>query len=149
MNHLTPDPIRLDELMASVTSPDRGGIATFLGVVRNHHEGRSVTGIEYLAYPGMAEAECAGILKEAETRWPVTVAVRHRTGVLRIGDTAVAVVAAGSHREEAFAACRWLIEQVKARVPIWKRERYADGSEAWVDPTAPGGIRPVGLAVRP
>ena len=75
---------------------------------------------------------------EAASRWPVAVALRHRLGALEIGDTAVGVAASGAHREEAFAACRYVIEEVKRRVPIWKRERYADGTEEWVDPTRVG-----------
>ena len=78
------------------------------------------------------------IVAEAERKWPVRVAIRHRLGELAIGDTAVVVVAAGGHRDEAFAACRYAIEEIKRRVPIWKLERYADGSTAWVDPTREG-----------
>ena len=84
----------------------------------------------------MAEAECARIVAEAEARWQVAVALQHRIGALEIGDAAVAVaVAASAHRDEAFAACRYVIEEVKRRVPIWKREYYADGTVDWVDPT--------------
>jgi molybdopterin synthase catalytic subunit len=84
----------------------------------------------------MAEAECARIVAEAERRWNVALALRHRVGSLAIGDVAVAVVAASAHRADAFAACRFVIEEVKLRVPIWKREHYADGTVTWVDPTA-------------
>jgi len=89
----------------------------------------------------MAVRVCEAIIQEAESRWPVTVAMQHRTGTVAIGEAAVLIVAAGDHREEAFAACRYVIEETKRRVPIWKRERYVDGSEAWVDPTAPEGVR--------
>ena len=139
MTYLTPDPIRLEALIESVLSPSRGGVATFLGIVRDHHAGRAVVELSYEAYGPMAEAECARIVTEAEARWPVQVAVRHRVGKLVIGDTAVAIAVAGAHRAEAFEACRYVIEELKRRVPIWKRERYHDGSEAWVDPSAPGG----------
>lgn len=115
---------------------------TFTGTVRDEHAGRSVTGLAYSAYDAMAEAECDAVLSEAESRWPVSVALAHRLGALEVGDVAVAVVVAGGHRDEAFEACRWVIDEVKRRVPIWKRERYADGSVAWVDPTAPDGIVP-------
>ena len=84
----------------------------------------------------MVEAECARIVAEAASRWQVAVALRHRIGRLEIGDAAVAVAAASAHRDEAFVACRHVIEELKRRVPIWKREVYADGSEQWVDPTA-------------
>lgn len=136
MTFLTQDPIDLAPLVAAVQSPARGGVATFLGLVRDHHEGRAVRGLDYSAYGPMAEAECSRIVAEAEERWRVAVALRHRVGSLAIGDAAVAVAAASAHREEAFAACRYVIEEVKRRVPIWKREHYADGSVAWVDPTA-------------
>jgi molybdopterin synthase catalytic subunit len=142
MEHLTAHPILLEPLIESVRGPSHGGVASFLGVVRDHHAGRAVVELEYEAYGPMAEAECGRIVAEAEARWPVRVAVRHRTGKLVIGDTAVAIVAAGGHRGEAFDACRYVIEELKHRVPIWKRERYSDGSEAWVDPTAPGGTVP-------
>jgi molybdopterin synthase catalytic subunit len=80
----------------------------------------------------MAEAECARIVTEAESRWQVVVALRHRLGPLSIGDVAVAVVAASAHRDEAFVACRHVIEELKRRVPIWKREVFADGTVEWV-----------------
>jgi len=141
---LTNTPLDLAELMAHVAAPDRGGIAAFVGTVRDHHQGRTVLELEYSAYAAMAEAECGRIVAETERQWPVRVALRHRIGVLAIGDAAVAIVVAGAHRDEAFAACRHLIEEVKRRVPIWKRERYADGAVEWVgagaaaDLTAPG-----------
>jgi molybdopterin synthase catalytic subunit len=133
---VTDQPIDLAPLLAAVQAPDRGGVATFLGLVRNHHGGRAVLRLDYSAYGPMAEAECGRIVAEAETRWRVAVALRHRVGSLAIGDTAVAVVAASSHRDDAFTACRYVIEEVKRRVPVWKREFYADGTVAWVDPTA-------------
>jgi molybdopterin synthase catalytic subunit len=136
MRFLTEQPIDAGALIARVASPERGGIACFFGAVRNHHVGRAVARLDYSAYGAMAEAECARIVAEAAARWPVAVALQHRVGRLEIGDTAVGVAAAGAHRDEAFAACRYVIEEVKRRVPIWKRERYADGTEEWVDPTA-------------
>jgi molybdopterin synthase catalytic subunit len=132
------------DLLAEVSGPGRGGIALFFGTVRDHHQGRRVRGIEYTAYEEMAEPVCRSIIGEAEERWAVRVTLRHRLGELMVGDIAVGVAAAGAHREEAFAACRYVIEEVKRRVPIWKRERFEDGTEEWVDPTAPGigGRRP-------
>jgi molybdopterin synthase catalytic subunit len=140
---VTDQPIDLAGLQGMVEGPARGGVVTFLGVVRDHQAGRTVLALEYSAYGPMAEREMAAIVAEAEGRWPVAVAARHRIGPLAIGDAAVAVVAAGGHRDEAFAACRFVIEAIKRRVPIWKRERYADGTEAWVDPTVPDQIRAV------
>jgi molybdopterin synthase catalytic subunit len=139
---LSQDTLDLAALIAELAAPERGGVASFLGLVRDHHEGRSVTGLSYTAYAPMAERVCGEIVGETETRWPVRVALRHRLGDLAIGDAAVAVAVAGDHRDEAFAACRYVIEELKRRVPIWKRERYADGTEAWVDPTQQAGSRP-------
>jgi len=136
MEFITAEPIELAPLVSAVQAPDRGGVACFLGLVRDHHEGRGVLRLEYSAYEPMAEAECRRIVAEVETRWRVAVALRHRVGSLAIGDTAVAVAAASAHRDEAFAACRYVIEEAKRRVPIWKREFYADGTVAWVDHTA-------------
>jgi molybdopterin synthase catalytic subunit len=126
----------LAPLLEREQSPERGGFAVFIGQVRNHHEGRGVAGLEYSAYRPMAEAECARILAEAGDRWDAAVTLRHRIGPLAVGDVAVAVVAASAHRDSAFAACRYVIEEVKRRVPIWKREHYTDGNAAWVDPTS-------------
>lgn len=137
MTYLTESPLDLNRLIARVRADDHGGIASFLGVVRSHHQGRTVVRLTYSAYPEMAEAECARIVAEAETRWPVQVALEHRLGTLEIGEAAVAVVAAGAHREEAFAACRHVIEELKNRVPIWKREQFADGGLDWVGQDAP------------
>ncbi len=133
-------PLDVAGLMASVGAADRGGVASFVGLVRDHHGGRAVVELEYTAYETMADAALAAIVAEAEGRWPVAVAVRHRLGLLAIGDAAVVVAVGGAHRDETFAACRYVIEELKRRVPIWKRERYLDGTEAWVDPTVPGGI---------
>jgi molybdopterin synthase catalytic subunit len=133
---VTAEPIDLAPLIAAVQAPERGGVASFLGLVRNHHEGRAVLRLEYSAYAPMAEAECARIVAEAEGRWLVALALRHRVGSLAVGDVAVAAAAASAPRDVAFAACRYVIEEVKRRVPIWKREYYADGTEVWVDPTA-------------
>lgn len=137
MSFLSDQPLDLGALVAQVTAPERGGIACFVGVVRDHHEGRRVLRLEYSAYDAMADAECARIVSEAEAKWDVRVALAHRVGTLEIGEPAVAMAAAAAHRDAAFAACRYLIEQVKRRVPIWKREYFADGTVSWVDPRQP------------
>jgi molybdopterin synthase catalytic subunit len=144
---LSDAPLDLGGLMAEVAAPDRGGVAAFVGLVRDHHQGRAVRELEYSAYAPMVEAECGRIVDETEQRWPVRVALRHRIGLLEIGDAAVAIAVAGAHRDEAFAACRHVIEEVKRRVPIWKRERYADGSVEWVG--AAGGAAPTHTGPRP
>ena len=142
MTHLTRAPIQLDGLIAEIAGPDRGGVASFLGTVRDHHDGRAVRGLEYSAYDQMAEAVCGEILLETAARWPVRVTLRHRLGELAIGDVAVAVAAAGGHRDEAFAACRYVIEELKRRVPIWKKETFVDGTVEWVNQQATGRSTP-------
>jgi molybdopterin synthase catalytic subunit len=129
---LSGSPLDLTALVARVEAPEHGAVTSFLGLVRNHHGGREVARLEYSAYSAMAEAECARIVAEAEARWPVRIALEHRIGALAIGDAAVAIAAGAAHREEAFAACRFVIEEVKRRVPIWKKEFYADGTIEWV-----------------
>lgn len=141
MSYLTSDPIDFPSLLDSVQSPERGGVASFLGIVRDHHQARAVLRLEYCAYVPMAEAECARIVAETESRWPVCVALRHRLGALDIGDAALVAVTGSAHREAAFSACRYLVEEVKRRVPIWKQEFYSDGSIEWVDPTT--AARPI------
>ena len=133
--YLTEREIDLELLIERVESAERGAVVTFLGTVRNHHDGREVEWLEYSAYRPMAEAECDRIRSEAEQRWGSAVALEHRIGALGIGDVSVAIAVAAPHREAAFEACRHVIEQLKRRVPIWKREYYADGTVAWVDPT--------------
>ena len=140
MSFLTSQPIDITTLAASVHAPGPGAVATFVGLVRDHHAGREVASLSYSAYGAMAEKICADVCAEAQARWQVHVALAHRLGKLAIGETAIAVAVASGHRDAAFDACRWIVDQVKSRAPIWKRERYADGSEAWVDPSAPAGI---------
>jgi molybdopterin synthase catalytic subunit len=129
-------PIDPASLVASVTHPSRGGIVSFVGVVRDVHHGRDVTGLDYSCYPAMVEAEAARVVAEAGERFDAAVAVQHRIGALRVGDVAVVVAAAAPHRDAAFAAARWTIDEVKRRLPIWKHEHYADGTSAWVNPSA-------------
>ena len=133
-------PILLDALLRQVQGDDTGALAVFLGTVRNVNDGRAVHGMEYEAYGPMATAELARIVAEVEQEVPgVRVAVEHRVGALAVGDISVAVVAAHPHRGPAFAAARQVIEALKQRVPIWKREHYVAGDWEWLDPTAPRG----------
>lgn len=135
MSFLRDEPLDLSRLVVSVSAPERGAVACFVGTVRDHHEGKSVIRLEYSAYRPMAEVECDRIVAEARSRWDADVALEHRTGVLEIGEVSVAIAAAAPHRGAAFAACRYVIEEVKRRVPIWKREHYADGTIGWVEPS--------------
>ena len=136
MAYLTPNRILLDALLAEVQSPERGGTCVFLGSVRNGPEESGVTEIEYSAYEAMAEAEIERMLGEARERWPdARVALRHRLGRVLVGEASIAIAAAAPHRAEAFAACRHIIEEVKRRLPMWKKEYHIDGTAAWVDPS--------------
>ncbi len=136
MPHLVTGPIDPAALIASLDDPGLGGVVVFVGRVRDTHLGRRVEALEYSCYGPMAEEACRAILAGGEQRWPIRAAIVHRLGRLEVGEIAVAVVTAGGHRDEAYAASRWLIDTLKARVPIWKREWYADGTSTWVDPTA-------------
>jgi molybdopterin synthase catalytic subunit len=132
---LTHAPIALDGLIAEVAGPARGGTCVFMGTVRNGPDEDGVVAIDYSAYPEMAEAEFDRILADALAAHPAArVAVRHRLGRIPVGEASIAVVAAAPHREAAFAACRFVIEAVKQRLPVWKQEQRADGTTVWVDP---------------
>ena len=133
MTHLSTEPLDPARMLRAVGAPDRGGLALFVGTVRDHHDGKGVLRLEYTAYPEMAEAECDRIIREAEERWPVRAVVAHRLGRLEVGEASVVVATGGAHRDEAFAACRYVIEELKHRVPIWKREHYATGEAGWVE----------------
>lgn len=138
VTRLVTGPLAIDHLLAEVAAPHCGGMSTFLGTVRSGPEEAAhggVTGIEYSAYEAMADAEFERIVSEAHARWPgARVAVRHRLGLVPVGEASIAIAVAAPHRAGAFDACRYVIEQVKRRVPIWKRERHADGTAMWVDP---------------
>ncbi len=139
MPHLTDLPVEPADLLAAVRRDGDGGLALFVGVVRDHNAGKPVTRLEYSAYISMAEKEMDRIASEIGEAHPgAAVAFLHRIGSLAIGDVAVAVAAAAPHRDEAFAACRAGIEAIKARVPIWKKEFGPDGS-SWVEPCGNAG----------
>jgi len=120
---------------AALLRSEAGAYASFEGWVRDHNDGRPVRGLRYEAYAALAGAEGQRIVEEAAVRFGITgVHCVHRTGELAIGDLAVWVGVSAAHRDAAFAACRFVIDEVKARVPIWKRERYADGRPQWLHP---------------
>jgi molybdopterin synthase catalytic subunit len=132
VQRLTDDPIDSRLLAAAVMRRSDGACVTFEGVVRDHHDGKSVESIDYEAYRPMAEKEIAKVLEDVAHRYPtVEIDVRHRLGHLVVGDVSIAIAAASPHREEAFAACRLAIDRIKETVPIWKKERGPEGEE-WV-----------------
>lgn len=125
---LSGEPLVLERAMQAVSHAGAGAIATFVGTVRDVNAGQPVTLLEYEAYPSLACAEMGRILAEIAVELPgVRVAVHHRVGALRVGEAAVVCAASAPHRDEAFAACRLVIDRVKARVPIWKREHGPSG----------------------
>ena len=129
-------PINPAAVMDEVRSTEFGAVSMFIGTVRDTNEGRRVSSIDYSAYVPMAEAELNRIIDEAIERFGVgAVVVEHRIGALELGDVSVAVVVAHQHRGPALAATTFVIEQIKAQVPIWKLEHYSDGAAGWVDPT--------------
>ena len=136
MSYVTRDRLSVERLLAEVSAPERGGTCVFLGTVRNGSDEPGVTAIEYSGYEEMVEAEFGRLLADAGRRWPeARIAVRHRLGVIPSGEASIAIAAAAPHRAEAFEACRFVIEEVKRRIPVWKKELRVDGTETWVDPS--------------
>jgi len=122
------------KLQASLQHPGAGGFCSFEGWVRNVNEGRTVERLEYEAYEPLVITEGEKVLAEAKQQFPFLEArCVHRTGLLEIGDLAVWVGVAAPHRDEAFKACRYIIDELKVRLPIWKKEHYVDGDSGWVN----------------
>lgn len=140
---LAETPFDTASLRANLLDDRVGGYASFEGWVRNHNEGRPVAGLRYEAYAALAESEGERILDEARRRYDILDAhCVHRIGELAIGELAVWVGVTAAHRDAAFAACRFIIDEVKARVPIWKHEGYVEGDAGWLHPDT--GKPPIG-----
>jgi molybdopterin synthase catalytic subunit len=132
MFRVTDQPINLQELVDFVADPEAGAVATFIGTTRNNNEGRKVLALDYEAYPEMAEKELARLGQEASEKWPICrMAIVHRLGPVQITEPSVIIAVSAAHREAAFAACRFAIEEIKKTVPIWKKEVY-EGGEIWI-----------------
>jgi len=132
MSYLTDNPLDAAALGRSVMRPGDGACVFFEGVVRDHHEGKRVESITYEAFRPMAEKEIDAIVHGVAAELPdVAIAVQHRLGLLRVGEASIVIACASQHRAEAFAACRLVIDRIKEKVPIWKKERGPDGEE-WV-----------------
>jgi molybdopterin synthase catalytic subunit len=130
---ITPERIGADEAAAFVADPTAGGTCLFLGTVRDHSAAGAVTGLTYEAWQELAVKRLEEIGQEMLEKWPVgKVALLHRTGDLRIGETSVVIACSAPHRAEAFDACRFGIERLKEDVPIWKKEHLAVGESHWV-----------------
>ena len=125
-------PIGTDECAAAVASADAGAVVTFVGVVRNHDEGRDVVSLDYTAHPSATEVIQSVAWFVADEFPTVSIAVAHRVGKLVVGDIALACAVSSAHRAEAFAACARLVDAVKESVPIWKEQHFADGTTEWV-----------------
>lgn len=125
-------PIEVEGLIGDVGGVAMGASTIFLGTVRRSADDGPIVAIEYSAYEDMARTELAKIVAEASDRWPLgRFAAQHRLGRIELGGASIAIAAATPHRGESFAACRFIIEQVKVRLPIWKKEFFQDGSENW------------------
>jgi molybdopterin synthase catalytic subunit len=130
---ITTSALDLAVLVRLVEGPGHGAVVSFLGLVRDHNQGRRVTHLVYEAYEPLAVKALEQIVREAAAEWPSTrLAIHHRTGRLEIGEASVAIAAASAHRADAFAASRYAIERIKQIVPIWKHEHF-EGGEAWVE----------------
>jgi molybdopterin synthase catalytic subunit len=147
---VTTDPLEPDALLGAVSAGTdagrHGAVATFLGLVRGHNQGRDVWYLEYEAYEPLAVKAFQRIVSEVGSRWPAAVlGLHHRLGRLVPGEASLAIVATSAHRSEAFAACRFALERVKQIAPIWKREHFA-GGDVWIegataDPDDPAALR--------
>jgi molybdenum cofactor synthesis domain-containing protein len=127
------EPLSEAEVAQEVRSPEAGAVVTFAGIVRDHDHGRQVVALHYEGHPDAGRV-LAEVVAEARTRPGVIgAAARHRVGDLRVGDLAFAAAISAAHRAEAFAACAWLVDEVKARLPVWKHQRFADGTDEWVN----------------
>jgi molybdopterin synthase catalytic subunit len=136
---LSDVPFDIAPLRENLLDERAGAYAAFEGWVRNVNEGRAVDALTYEAYAALAEAEGERILTEACERFAIVdAACVHRIGRLELGELAVWVGVSAGHRDAAFSACRWIIDEVKARVPIWKHEHYADGDAGWLHPEDTG-----------
>lgn len=135
MIELTTEPIDYNQLTEFVRDHAAGAVTLFLGTVREFTRGVQTSWLEYEAYPDMARASMAELEAEAFQKFTVTkIAISHRTGTMALGEISVAIAVSSPHRDQAFEAGRWLIDTLKERVPIWKKEHFADGREEWQHP---------------
>jgi molybdopterin synthase catalytic subunit len=139
---VTTDTIDPCAFLQGCTTASDGAAILFIGTVRDHNEGREVGHLDYHAYPPMAESTLREIVGEAREKWATgAISVVHRYGRLEIGEVSVAIAVAAPHRGDAYAASRYVIEELKKRVPIWKREGYLDGEGEWLKGNTPEPIR--------
>ena len=145
---VTDEVLNPDEAVAAVESPEAGAINVFLGVVRNNNLGRQVQYLEYDAYPSMAEKVMREIAAEAKERFELEdVAVLHRTGRLEIGETSLLIAVSCGHRAKSFEGGHWLVNEIKKRVPVWKKEVWSDG-ESWIEGPESLGVQQAPASMR-
>ena len=131
--YITIEPIRIEEFLSFTPKSSCGALASFVGIVRDHDHGRRVKKLHYECYLSMADKVIGFLVEEIKIRWAISdIRILHRVGTLEIGETAVAIAVSSAHREEAFAACRFAIEEIKKKVPVWKKEVFEDGLSEWV-----------------
>ncbi|HEX5168150.1 MAG TPA: molybdenum cofactor biosynthesis protein MoaE [Cyclobacteriaceae bacterium] len=139
MIKITEKPIDVQKVIGTATSLGAGAVNVFIGTVRNTAHGKNVVWLEYEAYESMAVAEIRKIIDEASHRWPLLgYAVSHRVGTLKPGEVSVAIAVSSPHRRDSFEACQYIIDTLKEKVPIWKKEVFEDGEE-WVS-ARPNGV---------
>lgn len=137
---ITRAEIQPESVLQQVGAADDGAVLLFLGTVRRSNEGQAVTGMRYDAYEAMAQAELAAIVAVAAERWSLEhVVAVHRVGQLQVGEVSVAIAVSAPHRGEAYEASRFVIEEIKRRLPVWKQEHYRGGEPQWLGGTAPAG----------
>jgi len=131
---VSADPVDLGALIAKTHQSKDGAVVLFIGAVRNRNDGHDVLAVSYDAFGPLAERTLHEIAREleAQVKDPLGLSVVHRTGRLSVGETSVAIVTASPHREDAFSASRYVIEEIKRRLPVWKQEHYVDGDSAWL-----------------
>ncbi len=140
MIEITHEKIDLDSILAKTDNPAAGGVALFIGRLRNHANGKKVEKMEYHGYEKMMQSELEKIAAEARAEWPVReLAIVHRLGMQYVGDTSVVIAVSCDHRAEAFEACRFIIDTLKKKVPVWKKEYRSDGAE-WVNGKIPDPV---------
>lgn len=134
---ITPEPLDPGRLRSLVVGTDCGAIITFDGIVRDNVNGREVNAVEYQAYPEMAEKVLSDIADEALERWPVgRITVQHRLGTLKLSESSVLILVSSPHRPAAFEVSRFIIEEIKVKLPVWKREHFPDGTSEWQLPAS-------------
>lgn len=126
---VTADPLKIDSAISSVSAGEAGATSIFIGTTRNNFDGKSVVRLEYEAYDPMARKEIRKVISNAREKWNlIHVAVHHRTGLVKVGEASIVIAVSSAHRKESLSAVQYLIDTIKATVPIWKKEVYEDGT---------------------